>query len=100
MSDPEAATAKWTHTVSALVCSVAAATGLALPVALVSLVMLLNVNTPLDTVPQGSDSVSVATAVPGLDTVPDRRKTSLPAPAPPSMASRTAVDRDVRRVVE
>ena len=70
MSEAEAATAQCSCTESALVCSVAAATAEALPVALVSLVIALKVSTPVVTDPQGSVSVRVATAVPGALTVP------------------------------
>jgi hypothetical protein len=66
MSDPDAATAQWITTVPPLVCSVANATGDALPVALVSEVMLLAVAVPLDDAPNAvALKGSVATAVPG-----------------------------------
>lgn len=99
MSLALAATAQCTCTESADVCKVAFATAAALPAALVSLVMAENVSTALATEPHGSLSVSVATAVPGVDTVPVRRKTSLPAATPPSTASRTAVASVVRSAV-
>ena len=77
MSDAEAATAQCSCTEPALVSSVAAATGEALPVAAVSLVMALAVIVPPDAAPNGvALIVSVATAVPGAETVPDRRNTS------------------------
>lgn len=77
MSEPEAATAQCTTTVPAPVSSVAVATADALPVALVSLVMLFAVMTPEEAAPNaGLPNDSVATAVPGLAAVPVRRKTS------------------------
>jgi hypothetical protein len=66
MSEPEAATAQWITIVPPLVCSVANATGEALPVALVSEVMALAVAVPLDDAPNAvALRGSVATAVPG-----------------------------------
>jgi len=66
MSEPEAATAQWITTVPPDVCSVAKATGLALPVALVSLVIAFAVAVPLDADPNAvALKGSVATAVPG-----------------------------------
>lgn len=71
MSLPDAATAQWITTVPADVSSVAVATGEALPVALVSLVMALAVATPDEASPNASAlKASVATAVPGAPTVP------------------------------
>jgi hypothetical protein len=58
---------------------VAVATGDAFPVAFVSLVIAFAVAVPLDASANASaDSGSVATAVPGLPTVPVRRNTRLP----------------------
>jgi hypothetical protein len=68
-------------TVPPAVSSVALATGEALPVAFVSLVMVAAVAVPLDEDPKAvADSVSVDTAVPGDAAVPLRRKTSFPGP--------------------
>lgn len=80
MSEPDAATEHWMTTVPPDVCSVANATGEALPVALVSLVIALAVAVPLDDAPNAvALRDSVATAVPGLATVDgEMRNTSLP----------------------
>lgn len=79
MSEPEAATAQWITTVPPLVSSVAVATGEALPVAFVSLVIALAVAVPVEDAPKAvADSERVATAVPGEPTVPVRRNFSLP----------------------
>jgi len=79
MSEAEAATAQWMTTVPPDVSSVAVATGLALPVALVSLVMALAVAVPVADAPKAvADSGSVATTVPGEPTVPVRRNFRLP----------------------
>ena len=77
MSELEAATAQWLTTTPAEVCSVAFATAVALPTAAVSLAMALAVDTPADDAANDVVSVSVAAAVPGVPTVPARRKTSL-----------------------
>lgn len=78
ISDPDAATAQWLTTTAAEVSSVAFATAVAFPVALVSDVMALAVATPDALAPKEvADRVSVATAVPGAATVPDRRNFSL-----------------------
>ena len=77
MSEPEAATAQCTMTVPAPVSMVAVATGEALPVALVSLVIEFAVIVPLDDAPNaGLPNDSVATAVPGAPAVPVRRNTN------------------------
>jgi hypothetical protein len=77
MSDAEAATAQCTTTVPPPVSIVAVATGEALPVAFVSLVMALAVIVPLEATPKaGLLKDSVATAVPGDAAVPVSRKTS------------------------
>jgi len=61
------------------VCSVAVATGEALPVAFVSDVIALAVAVPLDDEPNAVElNDRVATAVPGEPTVPDKRNTNLP----------------------
>ena len=79
MSEPEASTAQWITTVPPLVSSVAVATGEALPVALVSLVIELAVAVPDEDAPKAvADSERVATTVPGEPTVPARRNFSLP----------------------
>jgi len=58
---------------------VAVATGEALPVALVSAVIALAVAVPVLDAPNAvALSDSVATVVPGADTVPESRKASLP----------------------
>jgi hypothetical protein len=93
MSEPDAATAQWITTVPAAVCKVAVATGLALPTALVSLVMALAVAAPLE---DGANAVAlklkVAAIVPGADTVPVVRKHSLPlAPIKAQTASVAAL---------
>jgi hypothetical protein len=90
MSLALAATAQCSTTVSALVWIVAAATGDAFPVAFVSLVMALKVNTSFVTDPAGSVIVSVATAVPGDPTEPVSLKTSFAAAPPASIAVSTA----------
>lgn len=78
ISEPLAATAQCTTTVPPPVSSVAVATGDALPVAFVSLVMLENVSTPAEAPgATGFDMASVATAVPGLAAVPVSRNLSL-----------------------
>jgi hypothetical protein len=70
MSDPLAATAHWITTVPPDVCSVANATGEALPAALVSVVMALAVAVPVLDAPNAvALKGSVATAVPGAATV-------------------------------
>lgn len=93
MSDDEAATAQWLTTVPPDVSSVALATGEALPVALVSLVIALAVAVPPDAAANGvADNVSVAAAVPGEPTVPDRRNFSLgEAPSAVVCASATVL---------
>jgi hypothetical protein len=79
MSEALAATEHWSTTVPALVCSVAVATGLALPVALVSLVIALAVAVPVLAAPNAvALNDSVATTVPGAATVPVKRNASLP----------------------
>jgi hypothetical protein len=80
MSEPDAATAQWITTVPPEVCNVANATGLALPVAFVSLVMALAVAVPVLAAANAvALSGSVATAVPGAATVDGlMRKTRLP----------------------
>jgi hypothetical protein len=79
ISDPEAATAQWITTVAADVCSVAVATGLALPVALVSAVIALAVAVPvLEAAKAVVLSDSRATTVPGALTVPESRKANFP----------------------
>jgi hypothetical protein len=80
MSEPDAATAQWITMVPPEVCSVANATGEALPVALVSLVIALAVAVPLDDAPNAvADSGKVATAVPGDATEDgEMRNTRLP----------------------
>lgn len=79
MSDADAATAQWITTVPPDVSRVAVATGEALPVALVSLVIALAVAVPEDEAPKAvAESERVATAVPGDPTVPVRRNFSLP----------------------
>lgn len=79
MSDPDAATAQWMTIVPPDVWRVAVATGEALPVAFVSLLMALAVAVPLDEAPNAvALNGSVATAVPGEPIVPDNLKTRLP----------------------
>jgi hypothetical protein len=80
MSEPDAATAQWITTVPAEVWSVANATALALPVALVSEVIALAVAVPVEDAPNAvALNERVATAVPGAATVDgDMRNTSLP----------------------
>jgi hypothetical protein len=80
MSDPLAATAHWIITVPTDVCSVANATGEALPAALVSLVIALAVAVPvLDAAKAVTLNGSVATAAPGAATLDGlMRKTKLP----------------------
>lgn len=61
------------------VCNVAVDTAVAFPVALVSLVIAFAVAVPDDAAGNAvADSESVATAVPGADTVPAVLKTSFP----------------------
>jgi hypothetical protein len=70
MSDALAATAQCTTTVPPDVSNVAYATGLALPVAFVSLVIAFAVATPVLAAPKAvAEKVSVAAAVPGEVTV-------------------------------
>lgn len=79
MSDADAATAHWSTTVPPEVCNVAVATGDALPVALVSDVIVFAVAVPVEEAPKAvDDNGSVATAVPGEVTVPVSRNTKLP----------------------
>lgn len=79
MSEADAATAQWITTVPPDVSKVAVATGLALPVALVSEEMPLAVASPAVLAGKAvADSGSVATAVPGEPTVPVRRNFKLP----------------------
>ena len=79
MSEPDAPTAQWITTVPPLVSSVAVATGEALPVAFVSLVIAFAVAVPeLDAPKAVADSGSVATAVPGEPTVPLKRNLRFP----------------------
>ena len=79
MSDADAATAQWITTVPPEVSNVAVATADALPVALVSEVIALAVAVPEDDAANAvADSGSVATAVPGALTVPDRRNFRFP----------------------
>lgn len=75
------------------VSSVAVATGEALPVAFVSLVIALAVFVPLDAAPKAvADSGSVATAVPGAPTVPVSLNLRLPlAPISATTASPAAL---------
>ena len=71
MSLPDAATAQWITTVPADVSSVAVATAVALPVALVSDVIALAVAVPVADAPKAvALNGHVATAVPGVPTVP------------------------------
>jgi hypothetical protein len=78
MSDPEAATAQWITTV-VFASMVAVATGEALPVALVSLLMAFAVAVPLLDAPNAVELMfSVATAAPGEPTVPDKRNRRRP----------------------
>jgi hypothetical protein len=66
-------------TVPPEVCIVAVATGEALPVAFVSLVIAFAVAVPDDDAPNAvAESGRVATAVPGEPTVPESLKTKLP----------------------
>src|SRR5574337_1000723 len=89
MSDPLDPTAQCTQTVPPAVSSVAVANAEALPVALVSLVLLFAVAVPLDAAPNAvALNVRVATAVPGLPAGPVRRNLSFPGP-PGSMLSTT-----------
>ena len=79
ISLPDAATSQWMTTVAPLVSSVAVATGEALPVAFVSLVIEFAVAVPLDEAPNAvADNGSVATAVPGAPTEPVNLNTKLP----------------------
>lgn len=79
MSEPDAATPQCITTVPPLVSSVAVATGDALPVALVSLVIALAVAVPLELAPNAvADNGNVAAAVPGDDTVPLSRNFRFP----------------------
>ena len=79
MSEPLAATAQWMTSVPPDVSSEAVATGEALPVALVSLVIEFAVAVPLlDAANAVALNDKVATAVPGEPTVPVSRNFSLP----------------------
>jgi hypothetical protein len=80
ISEPLAATAHWITTVPPDVCSVANATGEALPAALASVVMALAVAVPVLAAPNAvALKGSVATTAPGAVTVDGlMRKTKLP----------------------
>jgi hypothetical protein len=79
LSLPDAATSQWITTTPALVCSVAVATGDALPTVFVSVVIAFAVAIPLAAAPNAvADRGHVATTAPGEPTVPDVRKTRLP----------------------
>ena len=79
MSEPDAATAQWITTVPPDVCRVAVAIGEALPAAFVSDVMAFAVAVPVEDAPKAvADSGSVATTVPGADTVPVKRNARFP----------------------
>lgn len=79
MSDPLAATPQWITTVPPLVSSVAVATALALPVALVSLLIAPAVAVPPLLAPKAvAAKLSVATAAPGAPTEPANLNLSMP----------------------
>jgi hypothetical protein len=79
ISLPEAATAQWSTTVPPDVSKVAVDTAVALPAALVSLVIAFAVATPVADAPNAvADRARLATDVPGAETVPVKRKRKRP----------------------